>query len=341
MSNKIVSLITGDGQDTVFLAKLLLSKEHEVIVASRRSSKNSQWKYKELSILDNSNLKFVLMDLNEFHNVNSVIKKYKPDYIFHLAAQSFVQASFENPILTSQINAMGALYLLEAVRNNCLYTRIYNASTSEMFGKVQEIPQVETTPFYPRSPYGVAKLFAHEMIKNYRESYNIFACSGILFNHESCFRGSEFVTKKIVENVVRISNGEIDSFELGNVNSKRDWGFAGDYVEAMYLMLQQDTPDDFVISTGETHTIKEFVEKCFEYINNKIEWIGEGLDEIAIDKNGLVVVRINPEYFRPSEVEILIGNSIKAKNILGWEPKYKFKDLIKHMMDYELKITNK
>jgi len=337
MSNKIISLITGDGQDTVFLAQLLLNKGHEVIVASRRNSKNSQWKYKELDILDNSNLKFVLMDLTEFHNVNNVIKKYKPDYIFNLAAQSFVQSSFDNPILTSQINAIGVLYLLEAIKNNCLYTRLYQASTSEMFGKVQEIPQVETTPFYPRSPYGVSKLFAHEMIKNYRESYNIFACSGILFNHESCFRGSEFVTKKIVENVIRISRGERDFFELGNINAKRDWGFAGDYVEAMYLMLQQDTPQDFVISTGETHTIKEFVEESFAYINNKIEWVGEGLEEIAIDKNGLVVVRINPEYFRPSEVEILIGNSIKAKNILGWEPKYKFKDLIKHMMDYELK----
>ena len=340
MASNSISLITGDGQDTLFLSELLLNKGHTVIIASRRNSQSSIWKYKELGIANNPNLKFILMDLSEFHNVNNVIKKYKPDYIFHLGAQSFVQASFENPILTAQINSMGTLYLLEAIKNNCLYTRLYNASTSEMFGKVQEIPQKETTPFYPRSPYGVSKLFAHEMIKNYRESYNMFCCSGILFNHESEFRGSEFVTKKIVEGVINISKDKQQYIELGNLSAKRDWGFAGDYVIAMYLMLLQDSPQDFVIATGETNSIKTFVELSFNYLNIPIVWKGEGVDEVGLDKYGDTIVKVNPIFYRPAEVDLLLGDATKAKKVLNWEPKYNLNHLVCRMMGKELERGN-
>lgn len=338
MSIKIKSLITGDGQDTAFLAQLLLSKNHEVIIASRRSSSSTSWKYKELGILNNPDLKFVLMDLLEFHNVNNIIKEHRPDYIFHLAAQSFVQASFDNPIITTQINSLGTLYLLEAIKNNNLYhIRFYNASTSEMYGRVQEIPQKETTPFYPRSPYGVSKLYSHWITKNYREAYGMYACSGILFNHESCLRGSEFVTKKIVENTVRIAKGDQEYFEIGNLDAKRDWGFAGDYVKAMHLMLQQEIPDDYIIATGETHSIREFIEKTFRSFNIDIYWSGQGENEQGVDLYGDILVKVNPKFYRPSEVDILVGDATKAKEKLGWKPTLSFDELIKHMIDYELK----
>jgi len=337
LKNEIISLITGDGQDTLWLAKLLLEKKHTVIVASRRSSSSSLWKYKEQGIADNPNLKFVLMDLLEFHNVNNTIKKYKPDYIYNLGAQSFVAASWENPLMTMQINSLGVIYLLDAIKNNYLNTKLYQASSSEQFGKIQEVPQTEKTPFYPRSMYGVSKLAAYWSVVNYRESYGIFACNGILFNHESCYRGSQFLTKKVVEGVNAINKGIQNCLTLGNLNAKRDWGFAGDYCEAMDLILQQKVPQDFVIATGETHTVKEFVEKCFHYTNKDIRWEGENEKELGIDNKGAILVKIDPQFYRPTEVDILLGDYTKAKEVLKWKPKMSFDGLISHMMEYELK----
>jgi len=337
LSNEIISLITGDGQDTLWLSKFLLEKGHTVIVGSRRSGSNTIWKYKEQGIYDNPKLKFVLMDLNEFHNVNNVVKKYKPDYIYNLGAQSFVAASWDNPLMTMQTNSLGVIYLLDSIKNNYLNTKFYQAGTSEMFGKVQEMPQTEKTPFYPRSMYGVSKLAAYWSIVNYRESYEMFACNGILFNHESCYRGSEFLTKKVVENVVLIKKGKQDFFELGNLNAKRDWGFAGDYCEAMYLMLKQDIPQDFVIATGKTHSVKEFVEKCFQYVGIDIYWEGSEENEIGFDGSGKTLIKVNKQFYRPTEVDILLGNPQKAKDILNWKPKMSFDDLVSHMMEYEVK----
>jgi GDPmannose 4,6-dehydratase len=337
LKHEIISLITGDGQDTLWLAKLLLEKKQTVIVASRRSSSSSLWKYKEQGIADNPNLKFILMDLNEFHNVNNVVKKYKPDYIYNLGAQSFVAASWDNPLMTMQTNSLGVIYLLDSIKNNYLNTKLYQASSSEQFGKVQETPQTEKTPFYPRSMYGVSKLAAYWSVVNYRESYEVFACNGILFNHESCYRGSQFLTKKVVENVAAVRRGGQDYFELGNLNAKRDWGFAGDYCEAMFLMLQQKIPQDFVIATGETHSVKEFVEKCFNYAEIDIHWDGEEEKEIGLDSRGKILVKVNKQFYRPTEVDILLGDPSKAKEILKWKPKMSFDGLISHMMEYELK----
>ena len=335
------ALITGiRGQDGSYLAKFLLEKGYEVWGADRRSGDSSNWRLKELGIEKEINI--IYMDLLELTNIMRVIEKVQPDELYNLAAQSFVGVSFEQPILTAEIDAMGVLRLLEAVKSLKSDMKFYQASTSEMFGKVQEIPQTERTPFYPRSPYGVAKLFGHWITVNYRESFGIFACSGILFNHESPLRGLEFVTRKITYGLARIKYGLQDKLVLGNLDAKRDWGYAKEYVEAMWLMLQQDKPDDYVIATGETHTVREFVKKAAEVAGFEIEWEGKETNTKGIDKkSGKIIVEVSPEFYRPSEVDILIGEPKKAKEKLGWKPKIKFEDLANIMMEADLKRVSK
>lgn len=335
------ALITGiRGQDGAYLAKFLLEKGYEVWGGDRRSGDSSYWRLKELGI--EKEVKIIYLDLLELTNIIRVIERIQPDEVYNLAAQSFVGVSFEQPILTAEVDAMGVLRLLEAIRIVKPDIKFYQASTSEMFGKVQEIPQTENTPFYPRSPYGVAKLFAHWITVNYRESFNIFACSGILFNHESPLRGLEFVTRKITYGLARIKYGLQDKLVLGNLNAKRDWGYAPEYVEAMWLMLQQPHPDDYVIATGETHTVREFVEKSAQVAGFDIEWEGEGINTKGIDrKTGKVIVEVSPEFYRPAEVDILIGNPAKAKEKLGWKPRTKFEELVKIMMEADLERVSK
>ena len=339
------ALITGiTGQDGSYLAELLLEKGYEVHGLVRRTSTITTWRinhlYENKSVMDKK-LFLHYGDLTDITSLTNIISKIKPDEIYNLAAQSHVKVSFEIPEVTGNIDAMGTLRLLEAVRILGLEgsTKIYQASTSELYGKVQEIPQTEKTPFYPRSPYGVAKLYSFWIIKNYREAYNMFACNGILFNHESERRGITFVTRKITIALSKIKLGMQDCLELGNLNAKRDWGHAKDYVKMMWLMLQQDKPDDFVIATGETHSVKEFVEEAGKHLGFNLEWRGEGINEIGIDKNtGKTIVKVNPNYYRPTEVELLIGDATKAKEELGWEPEIKFKELVELMIksDYEL-----
>lgn len=330
------ALITGiRGQDGAYLAKLLLDLGYEVYGSDRRSSDSSYWRLEKLGIRDK--VKIIYMDLLEESNVFEVIRENKFDEVYNLAAQSFVQASFKQPILTANINALGVLRILEAVRLYSKDTKFYQASTSEMFGKVLEIPQKETTYFYPRSPYGVSKLFAHWITVNYRESYGLFNVCGILFNHESPLRSLEFVTKKIVHNVSKIKFGLIDKFEVGNIYAKRDWGYAPEYVYGIYLMMNHNKPDDFILATSEPHSVKEFIDKSFEFISMDIEWVEEDNRIFAIDKRGIVRVEVNKKYFRPSEVDLLVGDYSKAKNLLGWEPKVKFDKLVEIMMDYEIK----
>lgn len=339
MSKK--ALITGiTGQDGSYLAKLLLEKGYEVYGGYRRSSNLNLWRLQELGI--EKEIKLVLFDLLEFTNILRTIREIQPDEVYNLAAQSFVAASFDQPILTAEIDAIGVLRILEALRTLNPEAKFYQASTSEMFGKVQFIPQNERTPFYPRSPYAVSKVMGHWITVNYREAYNMFACSGILFNHESPLRGLEFVTRKITYGIARIKYGLQDKIVLGNLSSKRDWGYAPEYVRAMWLMLQQDKPDDYVIASGETHSVREFVEQAFKVINIDIEWHGEGINEKGIDKKtGKVRVEVSPKFFRPAEVNLLIGDYSKAKEKLGWEPKIKFPELIQIMVEADLKRISK
>jgi GDPmannose 4,6-dehydratase len=329
-----VALITGiTGQDGSYLAELLLEKGYEVHGIIRRSSLINTDRIDH--IYDRINLHYG--DLTDSTNIVRVIQSVKPDEIYNLGAQSHVKVSFEIPEYTGQVDALGTLRILEAV---CLLgmqdrVRIYQASTSELYGLVQEVPQRETTPFYPRSPYGVAKLYGYWIVKNYRESYGLHASSGILFNHESPRRGETFVTRKITRGLSRISTGEQDVLSLGNLNAKRDWGHAKDFVEAMWLMLQQDQPDDYVIATGEQYSVREFVEAASPYFGMNIVWEGEGLDEVGIDRStGRKVIEVNPKYFRPAEVETLLGDASKAKEKLGWEPKTSFKQLVEDMCIY-------
>ena len=329
-----VALISGiSGQDGSYLAELLLEKGYEVHGIIRRASQiNTQ----RIDLIYDR-IKLHYGDLTDSTNLVRIIQQVQPDEIYNLGAQSHVKVSFEIPEYTGQVDALGTLRILEAVRLLGMEkkTRIYQASTSEMFGKVQEIPQKETTPFYPRSPYGVAKLYGYWIVKNYRESYGLHASSGILFNHESPRRGETFVTRKITRGLSRISVGEQDILYLGNLNAKRDWGHAKDFVEAMWLMLQQDEADDYVIATGEQYSVREFVEEAAPYFGMKIEWIGEGLDEVGYDWNTKkAVIKVNPKYFRPAEVETLLGNASKAKEKLGWEPKISFKQLVEDMCIY-------
>ncbi len=339
------ALITGiTGQDGSYLAELLLEKGYEVHGLVRRISSIGTWRidhlYNDKEIL-NKKLFLHYGDMTDAISITNLITKIMPDEIYNLAAQSHVKVSFEIPEITANIDALGTLKLLEVVKNLGLMnkTKIYQASTSELYGKVLETPQSETTPFYPRSPYAVAKLYGFWIIKNYREAYDMFACNGILFNHESERRGFNFVTRKITIALSKIKLGKQKVLELGNIDAKRDWGHAKDYVEAMWLMLQQDKPEDFVIATGETHSVREFVEACCEELGMKLKWEGEGLDEIGIDENsGEIIIKINPKYFRPTEVEMLLGNPTKAKEKLNWEARIKFDKLAKLMVksDYDL-----
>jgi GDPmannose 4,6-dehydratase len=328
------ALITGiTGQDGSYLAELLLEKGYEVHGIIRRSSLINTDRIDHIY----DQIKLHYGDLTDSTNLVRVIQQVQPDEIYNLGAQSHVKVSFEMPEYTGQTDGLGTLRILEAVRLLGMEnkTRIYQASTSEMFGKVQEIPQKETTPFYPRSPYGVAKVYGYWIIKNYRESYGLHASSGILFNHESPRRGETFVTRKITRGLSSISTGQQDVLYLGNLNAKRDWGHAKDFVEAMWLMLQQDEPDDYVIATGEQYSVRAFVETAAPYFGMKIVWEGEGLDEVGIDKNTKrTVIKVSPKYFRPAEVETLLGDATKAKEKLGWEPKISFNQLVEDMCIY-------
>jgi len=337
------------GQDGSYLAEFLLGKGYEVHGIKRRSSSFNTARIDHLMERANKQLRsperyqknfFVHYgDLTDATNITRIIQEVQPDEIYNLAAQSHVQVSFDLPEYTAMVDGLGTLHILEAIRLLGLTekTKFYQASTSELYGKVQEIPQKETTPFYPRSPYGAAKIYGYWITKNYREAYNMFTCNGILFNHESPRRGETFVTRKITRAVARIKEGLQDYVSLGNLDAKRDWGHARDYVEAMWLMLQQDTPDDYVVATGETHSVREFVEHAFAYVGITIKWQGSGVDEVGIDSStGSILVKVDPRYFRPSEVEFLLGDPSKAKKILGWEPKITFESLVKEMMQEEL-----
>ena len=331
-----VALITGiTGQDGSYLAELLLEKGYEVHGIVRRSSLINTHRIDH--IYDNPNLTLHYGDLTDATNMIGVIKKVEPDEIYNLGAQSHVKVSFETPEYTGNVDGLGTLRILDAIRILGMENdvRIYQASTSELYGKVQEVPQTETTPFYPRSPYGVAKLYGYWIVKNYREAYGLHASSGILFNHESPRRGETFVTRKITQGLSRISVGVQDVLYLGNLDAKRDWGHAKDYVEAMWLMLQQDEPDDYVIATGEQHSVREFVELAAPLFGLNIEWIGEGLDEKGVDKiTGRSIIEVSEKYFRPTEVDSLLGDATKAKEKLGWEPKTTFKQLVEDMCIY-------
>jgi GDPmannose 4,6-dehydratase len=322
------ALITGiTGQDGAYLAKLLLDKGYHVCGAYRRSASANPWRLERLGI--EKDVEMVPLDLLEFTNILRCIEHAQPDELYNLAAQSFVGLSFEQPLYTSDVDGMGVLRLLEVLRTVNPEIKFYQASTSEMFGKVQAIPQNEETPFYPRSPYGVAKLYAHWMCKNYREAYGMHAASGILFNHESPLRGLEFVTRKATVALARIHCGLQDVLELGNMDAKRDWGFAGDYVEGMWRMLQHDVADDFVLATGETWTVREFVERAAQAIGFDLVWEGEAEHSIGIDrKSGKTIVRVNPEFYRLTEVDLLIGDSSKARNVLGRKPATSFDELV-------------
>ncbi len=338
MTQKI-AIVTGvTGQDGAYLAEFLINKNYHVIGTYRRTSSINFWRMNELGIKDHPNLTLVEHDLTDFGSSIRLIEKFIPDEIYNLAAQSFVGVSFEQPITTAEINGLGPVNLLEAIRHLNTNIRFYQASTSEMFGKVQSVPQNESTAFYPRSPYGAAKLYAHWMTINYRESYNIFASSGILFNHESPLRGLEFVTRKITDAVAKIKLGGLDCLELGNLDSKRDWGFAKEYVEGMWLMLQAKTPDTYILATGRTETVKDFVSLAFKAVEIDIVFKGEGKDTVGFDsKTNKAILKINPKFYRPAEVDLLIGDPSKAKQNLGWQPKTSLEELANLMVDADIK----
>ena len=333
------TIITGiTGQDGAYLAQLLLDKGYTVYGAYRRTSSVNFWRIDELGIQQHPQLHLVEYDLTDLGASIALVQKVQPTEIYNLAAQSFVGVSFEQPSTTAQITGLGALNLLEAIRLVNPKIRFYQASTSEMFGKVQAIPQEESTPFYPRSPYGVAKLYAHWMTVNYRESYNIFGASGILFNHESPLRGREFVTRKITDAVAKIQLGQLDVLELGNLDAKRDWGYAKEYVEGMWRMLQVDEPDTFVLATNRTETVRDFVRMAFKGAGVSVDFQGSAEDETAVDvATGKTVVRVNPKFYRPAEVDLLIGNPTKAKNVLGWAPQTTLEQLCQMMVEADLR----
>lgn len=335
MTRAIVTGITG--QDGAYLAQLLLEKGYHVYGTYRRTSSVNFWRIEELGIASHPNLHLVEYDLTDLSASVRLLQTTEATEVYNLAAQSFVGVSFEQPITTAEITGMGAVNLLEAIRIVNPKVRYYQASTSEMFGKVQAVPQVESTPFYPRSPYGVAKLYAHWMTVNYRESYGIFGSSGILFNHESPLRGREFVTRKITDSVAKIKLGKLDVLELGNLDAKRDWGFAKEYVDGMWRMLQADEPDTFVLATNRTETVRDFVRMAFKGAGMALEFKGTADNETAIDiATGKVVMRVNPKFYRPAEVELLIGDPAKAKAKLGWEPKTTLEELCQMMVDADL-----
>ena len=333
------ALITGiTGQDGSYLAELLLEKGYEVYGIMRRKSVVDYGNVEHIK----DKIKFIYADMTDLISLINAMKISQADEVYNLAAQSFVATSWEQPLTTAEIDAVGVTNMLEAIRNTKPECRFYQASTSEMFGLVQEIPQRETTPFYPRSPYGVAKLYGHWITKNYRESYDMYACSGILFNHESERRGKEFVTRKITDAVARIKQGVQEHLELGNMDSKRDWGHSKDYVMAMWLMLQQEKADDYVIATNETRTVREFVEKSFSHAGIDIVWQGEGVNEIGIDKEtNKTVVKINPKFFRPAEVDILLGNPEKAEKELNWKREISFEELVERMVKNDMELVKR
>ena len=339
----IISGITG--QDGSYLAELLLKKEYEVHGIIRRAStfntKRVDHLYKDPH---ERGVNFFLHygDMTDSSNMSRLIEKVGPDEIYNLAAQSHVKISFEVPEYTAETDALGTLRMLDAIKETGVKTRFYQASTSELYGKARDFPQTELTPFYPRSPYAVAKLYAFWIVVNYREAYNLYACNGILFNHESPRRGENFVTRKITRAAVAIKEGVQDCLYIGNLDAKRDWGYAPDYVYGMWLMLQQDKPDDYVIATGETHRVREFIEKSFGHLGIAIKWEGKGIEEKGVNKeNGKVIVQVDPKYFRPTEVEHLIGDPSKAGKELGWEPKVKFEQLVQIMTDADLEILKR
>ena len=329
------ALITGiTGQDGSYLTELLLEKGYEVHGMIRRSSSFNTGRidhlYNDPEILD-KHLFLYYGDLTDSSNLNRLLEKIVPDEIYNLGAQSHVQVSFEVPEYTAEVDAIGTLRFLDAIKDTGVDTKFYQASTSELYGKTQEVPQNEKTPFYPRSPYGVAKIYGYWIIVNYREAYDLFACNGILFNHESPRRGPTFVSRKITRASARIKHGIQEKLVLGNLNSKRDWGYAPEYVEGMWLMLQQEEPDDFVMATEEAHTVREFVNLVFRKLDMKLDWKGEGVNEKGVDKNGRILVEIDKNYFRPTEVDYLIGDAGKAEKELGWKAKTKFEDLVSIM----------
>lgn len=332
------AIVTGiSGQDGAYLARLLLERGYTVYGTHRRSSAPNFWRIRELGIEGHPRLNLVLYDLTDPGAAIDLIRAAEPDEVYNLAAQSFVGASFQQPTTTAQINALGPLHLLEAIRLINPRIRFYQASTSEMFGKVQAVPQNEATPFYPRSPYGVAKLFAHWITLNYRESYGIFAASGILFNHESPLRGLEFVTRKITHAVARIHLGLQDCIELGNLDAQRDWGYAPEYVEGMWRMLQADEPDTYVLATGVTTTVRDFVRLAFKAVGVELAFRGQGQEETAVDVvTGKTVVKVNPAFYRPAEVDLLIGDSSRARGQLGWEPRTGLEALCRIMVQADL-----
>lgn len=335
------AIVTGiTGQDGAYLAELLLSKGYKVYGTYRRTSSVNFWRIKELDVQAHPNLHLVEYDLTDLSASLRLLETTQADEVYNLAAQSFVGVSFQQPVTTAEITGIGPLNLLEAVRIVNPKTRFYQASTSEMFGKVQTIPQTETTPFYPRSPYGVAKLFAHWMTINYSESYGIFGTSGILFNHESPLRGQEFVTRKITNTLAKIKLKQADILELGNLDAKRDWGYAKDYVEGMWRMLQADKPDVYVLATGRTETVRDFVNMSCKALDIGIEWSGSGFEEKAVDtQTGKTIIQINPQFYRPAEVDLLIGSPEKAKKELGWAPQTTLEQLCQLMVEADLRYN--
>ena len=334
--NAVITGITG--QDGAYLAAQLLDKGYSVYGTYRRTSSTNFWRIIELGVKNHPNLHLVDYDLTDLGSGIRLLERSQADEVYNLAAQSFVAVSFEQPISTGKITGLGAVNLLEAIRIVNPKIRFYQASTSEMFGKVQDTPQRESTPFYPRSPYGVAKLYAHWMTINYRESYDIFGSSGILFNHESPLRGLEFVTRKITDGIAKIKLGKLNCLELGNMNAKRDWGFAKDYVEGMYRILQADHADTFVLATGRTETVRDFVSMSCRAVDINIEWKGKGQKEVAIDTaTNKEIVRVNPAFYRPAEVELLVGDAQKAKDVLGWEATTTLEQLCAMMVEADLR----
>lgn len=339
------ALITGiTGQDGSYLTELLIQKGYEVHGIIRRASSFNTSRIDHLyqdQLEGNPQMILHYGDLTDSSNLNRIIEKVEPIEIYNLAAQSHVQVSFEVPEYTAEVDAIGTLRLLDAIRESGVSARFYQASTSELYGKVQEVPQTETTPFYPRSPYGVAKQYGYWIVKNYRESYGLHASNGILFNHESPRRGETFVTRKITMAVARISRGLQKCLYMGNIEALRDWGYAPDYVEMMWMMLQQEQPDDYVVATNEMHTVREFIEKAFSYVDITVEWEGEGVNEVGKNRaTGDVIVRMDERYYRPCEVDQLLGNPEKAKRQLGWEPKVKFEELVQIMTEGDLRLLD-
>ena len=338
------AIITGvGGQDGAYLARYLIDLGYEIYGGYRRAVSPNFWRLNELGLLNEPNFHLVEFELTDPFNILSVVNEIRPEEIYNLAAQSFVGVSFKEPFHTASATGIGALNILEAIKTVDKSIKFYQASTSEMFGKVQAVPQSETTPFYPRSPYGVAKLYAHFITVNYQESYDIFASSGILFNHESPLRGLEFVTRKITNTAAKIALKKAKTLELGNLDAKRDWGYAKDYVECMWLMLQHDQPEDFVIATGEQHSVREFTEKAFREAGIELRWEGSGIEERGIDQaTGRVLVEVDPQYFRPAEVETLLGDPSKAKQLLGWNPqKTSFDELVRLMVTHDMDYVRK